>query len=64
MDENSCPDCTGPLRVAPDFVVGIDYAGSIYPVTKACLACMVLWGCRDGGGLVAVSPAEETYSGS
>ncbi len=36
----------------------MDYAGSIYPTTMMCLACMVLWGCRDGRGLVSVFPAD------
>ncbi len=58
----TCPDCHGPLRGSPDYVVGMDYAGSIYPTTVTCLACMVLWGCRDGGGLVSVLPAHEAAS--
>ncbi len=61
---DTCPDCHGPLNDTPVFVIGMDYAGSIYPTTMACLACMVLWGCRDGGGLVSVSPCEEVYSTS
>jgi hypothetical protein len=61
---DTCPSCHSPLKVAPDFVVGIDYAWSIYPATMACLECLVLWGRMDGGGLVSVFPAEDAYSTS
>jgi len=61
---DTCPNCDSPLKVAPDFVAGIDYAGSLYPATMACLECLVLWGCMDGGGLVTVFPAEDAYSTS
>jgi len=57
-----CPDCDGALKVAPDFVVGMDCVGSIYTCTVVCLACMMLWGRRGDGGLVTAFSAEEAVS--
>ena len=62
--DDKCPNCHTPLQVAPDFVAGIDYAGSLYPATMACLECLVLWGYMDGGGLVTVFPAEDVDTAS
>ena len=62
--DDVCPNCHNPLKAAPDFVVGIDYAGSLYAATMACLECLVLWGFMDGGGFVTVFPAEDAYSAS
>ena len=59
---DACPDCDGPLKVAPDFVIGMDYVGSIYSSTVVCLACMRLWGRPDGGGLVSIFPTREVSS--
>ncbi|HYA68541.1 MAG TPA: hypothetical protein VED63_07395 [Acidimicrobiales bacterium] len=62
--DDKCPNCHSSLKVSPDFVVGMDYAGSIYPTTMVCVDCAVLWGCREGGGLVSVFAAQDAYANS
>jgi len=46
--DDVCPDGRGPFKVTPDYVVGVDDAGTAYPDVMVCLALHPALGMSGG----------------